>query len=153
MIEFTLNGQSVAVDAPDDRPLSQILREDLGATGTKTACDIGRCGACTVLIDGAPVNSCLIMGWRVAGRSVTTIEGLATHPAGAALHAGLTAENAFQCGYCAPGMVMTLAGTLGANPDLGEDDLLRAIEGNICRCTGYHSILRGAKAAAALLKA
>ena len=153
MIEFQLNGEPVRVAVPDDRPLSLILREDLQATGTKIGCEIGRCGACTLLIDGEPVNSCLVMAWRVAGRSVTTIEGLQSHPAGAALHQGLTAENAFQCGYCAPGMVMALAGTLGANPDLSDDDIARAIEGNICRCTGYHSILRGAKAAAALLKA
>jgi carbon-monoxide dehydrogenase small subunit len=153
MIRFTFNGAPVAADAPPDRALVLILRDDLGATGTKIGCEIGRCGACMVLVDGAAMNACLLMGWQVEGRAVTTIEGLDSHPAGAALARGLAEENAFQCGYCAPGMVMSLAGLLAATPDPGDEAIMTAIEGNLCRCTGYHSILRGARAAADILKA
>lgn len=152
MIRFTLNGRDIAVEAAPDRSLLALLREDLDLTGTKIGCEIGRCGACTVLLDGAAVNACLLMLWQVEGRAVTTIEGLEDHPAGAALAQGLAEENAFQCGYCAPGMVMSLAGLLAATPDPGDEAIRRALEGNLCRCTGYHSILRGARTAARLLK-
>lgn len=152
MIRFTLNGLDLALEVPEDRPLLTLLREDLGQTGTKIGCEIGRCGACTVLLDGAAVNACLLMAWQVEGRSLTTIEGLDSLPQGAALRQGLTEENAFQCGYCAPGMVMSLAGLLAADPAPDDQAIRSALEGNLCRCTGYHSILRGARTAARLLK-
>lgn len=151
MIRFTLNGAPVALDCPPDRPLSQILREDLDRTGTKEGCAIGRCGACTVLLDGEAVNACLLMAWRLEGRAVTTVEGVETLPVGAALLRGLAEENAFQCGYCAPGVVMQLAGLLTRNPAPDDAALTEALGGNLCRCTGYHSILRGARRAAVLL--
>ncbi|WP_210527645.1 (2Fe-2S)-binding protein [Rubellimicrobium arenae] len=147
MIRFELNGRPVAVEASADRNLAALLREELDLRGTKLGCQIGRCGACIVLLDGEAVNSCLLMGWQVEGRRVTTIEGLGAHPAGRALMQGLTEENAFQCGYCAPGVVMSLAGLLAGEPDPDEEQVKAALEGNICRCTGYHSILRGALAA------
>lgn len=151
LIRFHLNGAPVAVEAPETTALSTLLRDHLGATGTKTGCAIGRCGACMVLLDGAAVNGCLLMGWQIAGRRVTTIEGLTGLAAGAALIRGMTEENAFQCGYCAPGVMITLAGLLTADPRADAEAVQTALEGNICRCTGYHSILRGAARAIALL--
>lgn len=151
MIRFYLNGAAVAADATEDTPLSVILRDHLGETGTKTGCAIGRCGACMVLLEGAAVNGCLIMGWQIAGRQITTIEGLPALPVGAALIRGMTEENAFQCGFCAPGVMMALAGLLTADPHADAEAVQTALEGNICRCTGYHSILRGAARAIALL--
>ncbi|SEM84446.1 carbon-monoxide dehydrogenase small subunit [Gemmobacter aquatilis] len=152
MIRFTLNGTPVSIAAPPDRSLATILREDLGQTGSKIGCAIGRCGACMVLLDGQAMNGCLLMAWQVAGRQITTIEGIASHPAGAALLRGLTEENAFQCGYCAPGMVIALAGLLATTPAADAETIKAALTGNLCRCTGYHSILRGALRAVALLK-
>lgn len=150
---FTLNGAETTLDCAPDTPLVTVLRETLCLTGTKLGCGIGRCGACMVLLDGAAVNACLLMAWQVTGREVVTIEGLRARPAAAPILAALAEANAFQCGYCAPGVVVTLAGMLTARPDAGDDDVLRALEGNLCRCTGYASILRGARAAAARLRA
>jgi len=141
-LAFTLNGASAVIDA--ERPLLDFLREGAGLMGTKPGCEIGRCGACTVLLDGAAYNACLLAGWQVAGRVVTTIEALETLAVGRALIRGMEEENGFQCGYCAPGVMMTLAGVLSAEPRADEAALRRALTGNICRCTGYHSILRGA---------
>lgn len=152
MIRFALNGAPIATEAAPDTGLLPFLRDHLCATGTKEGCGIGRCGACTVLMDGMAVNACLLMLWQVDGRDLTTIEGLGGHPAGAALSRGLAEQNAFQCGYCAPGMIMSLAGLLARDPAPEDAAILTAIEGNLCRCTGYHSILRGARAAADLLK-
>jgi len=149
MIRFHLNGQPV--EAPEDQSLTRILRDHLGLTGTKPGCEIGRCGACMVLVDGQAVNSCLILGWQAEGRLVTSIEGLGRLPVGAALVQGMTEENAFQCGYCAPGVMMTLAGLLLEDAAPDPEAVKTALEGNICRCTGYHSILRGAARAIQLL--
>ena len=151
MIRFTLNGAGVALDAPPDTALTTLLREGLATTGTKLGCGIGRCGACMVLLDGQAVNGCLLMGWQVTGRSVITIEGVNDLPVAAAVKAGLTRANAFQCGYCAPGVVMTLVALFGAEPLADENRIAAALTGNLCRCTGYHSILRGALAARALI--
>lgn len=149
MIRFTLNGTPVT--APADLSLTRILRDHLGQTGTKPGCEIGRCGACIVLIEGQAVNSCLVMGWQAEGRLVTTIEGLNRLALGAALIRAMTEENAFQCGYCAPGVMMTLAGLLLAQPQADPEAIRTALEGDICRCTGYVSILRGALRAVDLL--
>ena len=152
-MSFRLNGAEVALDCAADRPLVTILREDMGLTGTKLGCGIGRCGACMVLLDGAAVNSCLLMAWQVAGRRIETIEGLRATPTFAPLLDTLAKANAFQCGYCAPGVTVTLAGTLAAAPDADIAALRTALEGNICRCTGYMSILHGAQQAAARMRA
>ena len=136
MIRFRLDGTDMALDLPADRDLLTVLREDLGRTATKVGCAIGRCGACTILLDGAAVNACLLMLWQVEGRAVTTIEGLAGDPVAAAVMAGLASENAVQCGYCAPGIVATLTGLLSAAPAAGEAEIRAALDGNICRCTG-----------------
>ncbi|MBN8293681.1 (2Fe-2S)-binding protein [Rhodobacter sp. NTK016B] len=153
MIRFTLNGEPVEIDAAPDRSLARILRDDLGRTGTKIGCDIGRCGACTVLLGGQAVNACLVIAWRLAGQHVTTIEGLDSLPVSKALVQGMTEANAFQCGYCAPGTMMQLAALLTDEPEASDDTIRAALEGNLCRCTGYHSILRGARRAADLLRA
>ncbi|SEL21568.1 (2Fe-2S)-binding protein [Pacificibacter marinus] len=150
-ITFTLNGSPATLQ--QDETLASALRERLGDTAAiKVACDIGRCGACTVLLDGAPMNGCLLMSWHVAGREVTTIQALDTLPIGATLAQAMTEENAFQCGYCAPGVMMSLAGLFTTTPDASDEVIREALEGNICRCTGYHSILRGAARARDLIK-
>ncbi|SFJ10204.1 (2Fe-2S)-binding protein [Celeribacter neptunius] len=150
MIRFTLNGQPAEI-APDAMLLA-TLRENIGATGTKAGCEIGRCGACTVLCDGAPMNACLLMGWQIEGSEITTIEGIGTLAAGAVLIRAMEIENGFQCGYCAPGVMMSLTGLLSRDPAPSDAGLEEALEGNICRCTGYHSILRGARLARKMLK-
>ena len=151
-LRFTLNGAETEADCPPDMPLATLLRDQLGLTGTKIGCAIGRCGACMVLLDGAAVNGCLLMAWQLPGRSVTTIEGLRDSPAARPLMDALSETNAFQCGYCAPGATVTLAGLFAANPEADREAIRTALEGNLCRCTGYASILRGAEAAAARLR-
>ncbi|MBR3371338.1 MAG: (2Fe-2S)-binding protein [Rhodobacteraceae bacterium] len=152
-IAFTLNGAETALHCAPDRPLVTILREDLGLTGTKLACGVGRCGACMVLLDGAAVNACLLMAWQVAGRRVDTIEGVRKDPRFAPMLAALAQANSFQCGYCAAGVTIALAGALGGPEDPDDAALTTALEGNICRCTGYQSILHGAQDARARLRA
>jgi len=151
-IRFTLDGETVALPARPDTPLVTLLREDLSRTATKLGCAIGRCGACTVLVDGAAMNACLLMAWQVEGREVITIDGLAADPAFAPLLDGLAEANAFQCGYCAPGATLALAGLLTATPDADDEAIVTALEGHLCRCTGYASILAGARHAARKMK-
>lgn len=152
MIRFILNGEPVETDAAADLSLARWLRDHLGLTGTKIGCDIGRCGACMVLFDGQAVNSCLLMIGRLHDHHVTTIEALDSLPVGRALAQGMTEANAFQCGYCAPGVMMTLAGLLSTQPAADTETITAALEGNLCRCTGYHSLLRGAVRAVDLLQ-
>jgi aerobic-type carbon monoxide dehydrogenase small subunit (CoxS/CutS family) len=139
-IVLTVNGQSRSVTTDPARPLLEVLREDFDLTGTKYGCGEGRCGACTVLIDGRAEHACLVPVGDVAGKQVTTIEGLA---AGDALHpvqeAFLT-EDALQCGYCTPGMIMGVVGLLKAHPKPSEAEVRTAMEGHICRCCGYPRI-------------
>lgn len=151
-IGFTLNGEARSLDCAADKPLVQVLREDLGLTATKEACSIGRCGACLVLIDGRAANACLSMAFQLEGANVVTAEGLDDDPLASSIRRALAAENAFQCGYCAPGFVVALIALLKDNPAPSEDDIRSGLEGNICRCTGYHSIIRGALAAARLVQ-
>lgn len=152
-VSFYLNGAPVTVVAPPDRPLTAILRDDLALTGTKLGCAQGRCGACMVLLDGAAVNACLLMGWQVAGRDVVTVEGLRDNPRLAPLFDALAQANAFQCGYCAPGIVVALAGLVARDPSPDDEAILTALDGHLCRCTGYRSILTGARAAADAMRA
>jgi carbon-monoxide dehydrogenase small subunit len=148
-----VDGRLVEADVAADTALVAILRDHAGAMAVKPACEAGRCGACLVLLDGEPVNACLAMAWQADGRSIATAEGLALTPAGATIVAALAAEAAFQCGYCAPGFAVALNALLLRRPDAGEAEIRAALAGNLCRCTGYHSILRGALAAAAALSA
>lgn len=149
---FRLNGDECRVDGQADRRLIDVLRDDLGQTSAKKACGIGRCGACTVLMNGLPVNACLLMMWQVDGAVIITPEGMQAVPEAAFVREALIRENAFQCGYCAPGFTVALTALLRDVPDPDEADIRAALAGNICRCTGYHSILRGAAAAVAALR-
>jgi carbon-monoxide dehydrogenase small subunit len=133
---------------PPYRTLLEVLREDLGLTGTKEGCGLGECGACTVLMDGRAINSCLVLAAEADGREITTIEGLADgdrlHPIQQAFvdHGGL------QCGFCTPGMIMSAKALLDKNPHPTEEEIKQGITGNLCRCTGYTKIIESIKAAA-----
>ena len=147
-LELTLNGATTSVDGDAERTLLEVLREDLGLTGTKYGCGEGDCRACTVLVDGEAVPACQLAIGDVKGREVRTIEGLAKgdelHPVQKAfLEAG-----AMQCGYCVPGMVLTAVGLLAKNPTPDDDAIVGAMNGNICRCCGYGNILRAVRIAA-----
>jgi len=146
-VAFRLNGEDQFVDVPAEARLVDILRDRLGLTGAKKACGIGRCGACSVLMDNRPVNACLLMAWQMDGANILTPEGFDALPEAAVVRRALAEENAFQCGYCAPGFTVALTALLRERPGADESDIRAALEGNICRCTGYHSIIRGALAA------
>ncbi|MCZ8522673.1 MULTISPECIES: (2Fe-2S)-binding protein [Paenibacillus] len=137
-----INGTSVELEgiAPARRVLD-IVREDLGLTGTKRSCDMGRCGACMVLLGGAAVNACLLMAYQCAGKELTTIEGL-SGPADEEIQSAFLQEGAFQCGYCTSGMIMTVKGLLDSNPEPSREEMEEALSGNLCRCTGYGPIVR-----------
>ena len=153
MITFRLNGAARQADVPPETRLAEILREELAVTGAKIACGVGRCGACTLMMDGRIVNGCLVMAWQADGAEIVSPEGLDAIPESRLVKAALSEENAFQCGYCAPGFTMALTALFCENPGAGEEDIRDALEGNICRCTGYHSIIRGALAAADRIRA
>lgn len=150
---FVLNGSAQTVQTPIERRLIDVLRDDLALTSAKKPCGVGRCGGCMVLVDGAPLNSCLLMMWQVEGANIVSPEGLDAVAEAEFVRQGLVEENAFQCGYCAPGFTIALTALLRdvAQPD--EQDIRAALAGNLCRCTGYHSIIRGALRAVALKNA
>ena len=147
-ITFQLNGSRREVLVDPSQTLVRMLREDLGLTGTKNGCGEGDCGSCTVLLDDAPVNSCLVLAAQVDGHKVTTIEGLADgdklHP----LQTSFIENGAIQCGFCTPGMILSATALLDEQPDPSELDIRTAISGNLCRCTGYQKIVESIKAAA-----
>ncbi len=145
---FSLNDQSVNVNVPDDTPLLWVLRDDLDLTGTKFGCGIGMCGACTVHIDGAAVRSCLTPVSAVAGKAVTTIEGLKQHP----LQLAWIETQAPQCGYCQSGQIMQAAALLHENARPSDADITRSMNGNLCRCMAYTRIRSAIKLAAVRLQ-
>ncbi|WP_246225939.1 (2Fe-2S)-binding protein [Chelativorans xinjiangense] len=153
MMTFTINGVRLEVEAPPETSLIDILREKLGLTAAKEACGIGRCGACNVLMNGNLVNACLLSAWQAEGAEIVSLEGLDAFPETRLLRTALAEENAFQCGYCAPGFTMALTALFREHPEACVNDIRAALEGNICRCTGYHSIIRGALAASKALAA
>jgi aerobic carbon-monoxide dehydrogenase small subunit len=130
------------------KTLADFLRDDLELTGTHLGCEHGVCGACTVILDGRPVRSCLMLAVQASGHDVTTIEGLATDGVLGPLQQALRDSHSFQCGFCTPGFVMSATAYLGEHPDAGEQDIREALSGNICRCTGYQSIIDGVLLAA-----
>ncbi len=147
---FTVNGSAVEVDVPGMRRLLDVVREDLGLTGTKEGCGEGECGACTVLLDGAPVDSCLVPVCQVDGAAIATVEGLAPDPAVLdPLQSAFLEAGGAQCGICTPGMLMAARAYLdvGGGPD--DDQIRQAIAGNLCRCTGYTKIVEAIARAAA----
>jgi carbon-monoxide dehydrogenase small subunit len=139
-VQFTLNGARVATEAAPDRRLLAILREDFGLLGAREGCGIGRCGACLVLVDGAPVSACLVLAARLDGRRVVTAEGLG--PEAAPVRAALAAGGAVQCGYCAPALVVAVSWLAGQPKGLAETEAVTALAGQLCRCGGYRGTLR-----------
>ncbi len=145
-IQFKLNGESVEIVVEPGLTLLQILRDDLELTGTKEGCGMGECGACTVLVNGKAVNSCLFPIMEANGTSITTIEGLADvdgnlHP----LQRSFIQHGAVQCGFCTPGMILSAKALLDENPNPTEEEIRNAISGNLCRCTGYLQIIQAIK--------
>jgi carbon-monoxide dehydrogenase small subunit len=142
-----VNGEDHEAEVEPRELLVYFLRENLGLTGTSVGCDTTTCGACTVLLDGRSVKSCTVLAVQADARDVTTIEGLAQdgelHPLQRAFHE----EHALQCGYCTPGMIMAALGLIEENGDLSEDQIRLGLEGNLCRCTGYHNIVKAIQAA------
>ncbi|GKX33538.1 MAG: oxidoreductase [Rhizobiaceae bacterium MnEN-MB40S] len=152
-VSFSLNGVERTLDVAAETRLSEILRDLLSLTASKVACGVGRCGACTVLMNGKPVNACLVMAWQIEGADIVSPEGLDILPETRIVRQAMTEENAFQCGYCAPGFVTVLVSLLHNEPEADLSRIKATLEGNICRCTGYHSIVRGAQAAAEAVRA
>jgi carbon-monoxide dehydrogenase small subunit len=147
-LQMNLNGKDVQIETKASATLAAVLREGFGLTGTKIGCEEGECGACTVLVDGQPVNSCIYPALKAAGRRVLTIEGLAhgneLHP----LQTAFVEHGAVQCGYCTPGILLTAVALLEQNPHPTDIEIRRAISGNLCRCTGYLKIIQAIQAVA-----
>jgi aerobic-type carbon monoxide dehydrogenase small subunit (CoxS/CutS family) len=148
-ITFTLNGEQRQTSVHPRTHLADFLRHGLGLTGTHVGCEHGVCGACTVIVDGVPVRSCLMLAVQVDGCSVETVEGLAKGDELSPLQQAFSTHHGLQCGFCTPGMLMTLEAFLRASPSPTEQDIRSAISGNICRCTGYQGIVEAALAVAA----
>lgn len=140
-LAFAVNGDSVSLRVCPDATLLSVLREDLELTGTKYGCGEGECGACSVILDGKVVNSCLVLAPECAGSEVLTIEGLAANGELHRIQKAFVEHGAIQCGFCTPGMIMATYALLEANPSPSEAEIRRALEGNLCRCTGYRKII------------
>lgn len=149
-IELTLNGRPVAATLEPRQLLLDFLRDDLGLTGTKRSCDAQVCGACTVLLDGLPVSSCCTLAAEANGRDVLTIEGLAESEELAAIERAFTKHAAVQCGYCTPGLVLTIRALLAEGALATEEGIRRNLAGNLCRCTGYKAIVEAVRELAAV---
>ncbi len=147
LLTLRVNGEEQSVAAGDSATLLEVLRENLHLTGTKHGCELGECGACTVLVDGVPVLSCLTLARRVEGSDVLTVEGLARNGRPHPLQEAFVAKGAAQCGYCTPGMLMTAAALLDRDRHPSIDEVKEALAGNLCRCTGYIKILEAVVAA------
>ncbi|MCF8042248.1 MAG: (2Fe-2S)-binding protein [Desulfarculaceae bacterium] len=152
-LKFTLNGNQVSLEGvPGEATLLEVLRQRLDMLGAKEGCGVGECGACTVLLDGKAVDSCLTAAWQAAGREVTTVEGLAQgdelHP----MQKGFADTGAVQCGFCTPGMILTALDLVEQAPEPSEQQIRRAMSGNLCRCTGYHDVVRGVRRGAKYLR-
>ncbi|WP_102958081.1 (2Fe-2S)-binding protein [Mangrovicella endophytica] len=147
-VRFSLNGHPVSVEAEARLSLSDLLRHVVGATGTHVGCEHGVCGACTVEIDGAPARACLVLAGQVEGMSIRTVEGLEPEPGRlSVLQEAFRAHHGLQCGFCTPGILMTLDSLFRRRPDAGEDEIRDHLSGHLCRCTGYAPIMRAALAA------
>jgi carbon-monoxide dehydrogenase small subunit len=151
-ISFRLNGNDVQINVPPDRRVVDVLREDLGLTGTKESCAEGDCGACTVLVDGESKLSCLMLAAQIEGREITTVEGLAQGDCLHAIQDSFAEHGAVQCGFCIPGMVMASADLLQRNPNPSRAEIRDGLAGNLCRCTGYQKIVDAVQMAADLVR-
>lgn len=151
-IRLTVNGRAYDISAPPNETLLDFLRYRLGLVGTKNGCDTGNCGACTVLVDGKAVNSCLVLAVEMDGTGITTIEGIGSperlHP----LQQAFVDHGVIQCGYCAPGMIMAAKSLLDEEPRPTEEEIRSAIAGNLCRCTGYLAIIKAIASAAGIMR-
>ena len=152
-VALVVNGVPRTVEVEPRRLLVQLLREDLGLTGTHIGCDTSQCGACTVLVDGLAVKSCTVLAVQADGSAVTTVEGLASAGALHPLQQAFWEKHGLQCGFCTPGMLMAAADLLARDADPSEATIRHAIEGNICRCTGYQNIVAAIREAAASMRA
>ncbi len=145
-IKFTLNGRLINVEVSPHWTLLKLLREKLRLTGTKEGCGIGECGACTVLMDGIPVNACLVLAPKVEGRKIETIEGLGSRESLHPLQKSFIDHGAIQCGFCTPGILMSSKALLGKISNPTREEIKEAISGHLCRCTGYHQIIEAIEA-------
>jgi carbon-monoxide dehydrogenase small subunit len=152
VLHLTVDGLSLTASIEPGRTLLRVLRDDLGRTGTKEGCDDSECGACMVLVDGKPVNSCSYLALQAAGRAITTVEGLAGHGALHPLQTAFLEGGGIQCGFCTPGMLISAAALLARDPDPSEDAIRDGLAGNLCRCTGYQPIIRAVQRAAAEMR-
>lgn len=152
IVKFVLNGELVSPDLDPSRRLIDILREDFFLTGAKEGCGEGECGSCTVLMDGLPVHSCLVLAGQLEGHEVLTVEGLAQNGELDLLQSAFVENNAVHCGFCTPGMIMSAKGLLMKNPDPTEAEIREALSGNICRCSDYRQIVMAVKDAAKRLR-
>ncbi|WP_367357249.1 (2Fe-2S)-binding protein [Mesotoga sp.] len=151
-ITFTLNDETITMDIKEDIRLLDFLRDELGLTGTKEGCGEGECGACTVIIDGKAVNSCLVLLPEIDGSKITTIEGLSKNGELDPIQKAFIDEGAVQCGFCTPGMIMSTKALLDRKVNPSDEEIMEAIEGNLCRCTGYYKILQAIRTAAENLR-
>jgi len=147
-IELTVNGTAVTLTVGAHRPLLEVLRDELNLTGTKECCAVGECGACTVIVDGRPVNSCLMLAVEVSGRHVTTVEGLGCAGRMSRMQQAFLDRGAVQCGFCIPGMVVSATSLLEAEPHPSAEQVREGLSGNLCRCGGYNRIVAAVLAAA-----
>lgn len=151
-VTMSVNGNAVSADVEERTLLVEMLREHLGLTGTHVGCDTSQCGACVVHVNGESVKSCTMLAWQAEGAEVETIEGLANgvelHP----MQAAFREHHALQCGFCTPGMIMSAVDLVANNPDPSEQEVRAWLEGNICRCTGYHNIVKAIRAGAAAMR-
>lgn len=141
LIRLTINGEEMEVAVAPNLTLTDLLRYELGLTGTKKGCDLGDCGACTVIMDGKAVNSCLVLAVQANGKSITTIEGVETGKGLHPLQQAFIEHGSIQCGFCSPGMILSAKSLLEKNPHPNEAEVRRALSGNLCRCTGYQKIV------------
>jgi carbon-monoxide dehydrogenase small subunit len=151
-VQFTLNGTRVSREVHTHRLLLDLLRDEIGMTGTKEGCGTGDCGACTVFLDGKPVNSCLVLSGELVGANIVTLEGLKIGPELHPIQKTFLQDGGAQCGYCTPGMLMMSKALLDENPDPTEEDIRFALSGNLCRCTGYAKIVQAVQDAAAMIR-
>ncbi len=145
IIDIMINEKRYEVAVEPNMTLLDFIRYELGLTGTKKGCELGDCGSCTVIMDGKPVNSCLVLAVQADGKNITTIEGIETNDGLHPIQKSFVEKGAIQCGFCSPGMILSSKALLDKNPNPDDQDIRKAISGNLCRCTGYHKIVEAVK--------